>query len=78
MSREGDLGESNILTEVIFDGMSLPPFKPLRKDVEGRLNAIRNLKTRPDDVLLAIYPKSGLSYASFLLHTKDSKLFCIM
>uniref|UniRef100_K1PIQ0 Estrogen sulfotransferase n=1 Tax=Magallana gigas TaxID=29159 RepID=K1PIQ0_MAGGI len=39
--------------------MSLPPFKPLREGVEARLNAIKHLETRPTDILLAIYPKSG-------------------
>lgn len=55
--------------------MSLPPFKPLRKDVEGRLNAIRNMKTRPDDILLAIYPKSGRSYAYYHVYINDWRLF---
>lgn len=68
---KGGLEESKIIKEVVFDGMSLPPFKPLRKDVEGRLNAIRNMKTRPDDILLAIYPKSGRSYAYYHVYIND-------
>lgn len=52
--------DGKALKEVVFDGMSLPPFKPLREGVEARLNAIKHLETRPTDILLAIYPKSGI------------------
>lgn len=59
MSLTGGMTDGKALKEVVFDGMSLPPFKPLREGVEARLNAIKHLETRPTDILLAIYPKSG-------------------
>lgn len=60
MSLTGGMTDGKALKEVVFDGMSLPPFKPLREGVEARLNAIKYLETRPTDILLAIYPKSGI------------------
>lgn len=44
---------------VIFDGMVLPPFPPLSQDAKARLEEIRNLEYRADDILLVTYPKSG-------------------
>ena len=44
---------------VVFDGMLLPPFPPLMKDAKKRFEDIKNLPCRKDDVILAIYPKSG-------------------
>lgn len=44
---------------VIFDGMSLPPFPPLLQDAKKRFEEIRNMEYRKDDIILAIYPKSG-------------------
>lgn len=44
---------------VIFDGMGLPPFPALVQDAKKRFEEIRNLEYRQDDIILAIYPKSG-------------------
>lgn len=44
---------------VIFDGMVLPPFPPLVQDAKKRFEEIRNMEYRKDDIILAIYPKSG-------------------
>lgn len=44
---------------VIFDGMGLPPFPPLLQDAKKRFEEIRNMEYRNDDIILAIYPKSG-------------------
>lgn len=44
---------------LIFDGMALPPFLPLRENAEKRFMEIRNLECRKDDIILATYPKSG-------------------
>lgn len=43
----------------VFDGMKFPPFPPMTKDSERRLNEIKKFKTRPDDIILAAYPRSG-------------------
>lgn len=47
---------------VIFDGMVLPPFPPLVQDAKKRFEEIRNMEYRKDDIILAIYPKSGKSH----------------
>lgn len=47
------------LSEVIFDGMSIPPFRPLRVNTRQRFEEIRDLDTCPDDVIVTTYPKSG-------------------
>jgi hypothetical protein len=51
--------KSNHSFRVSFDGMFLPGMPSLKKDVEGRLNAVKDLKSRPDDVIIAAYPRSG-------------------
>jgi hypothetical protein len=43
-----------------FDGMTVPPFPPLREDAKKRFEEIRDLEYRKDDVILAVYPKSGI------------------
>jgi hypothetical protein len=48
----------------VFDGMALPPFPPLRQDAKKRFEEIRNLECRKDDVILAIFPKSGILIVS--------------
>lgn len=44
---------------VVFDGMIMPPFRPLRENAEKRLTEIKNLECRKDDIILATYIKSG-------------------
>jgi peroxiredoxin len=44
---------------IVFDGMALPAFPPLVQDAKKRFEEIRNLEYRKDDVVLAVYPKSG-------------------
>jgi hypothetical protein len=44
----------------VFDGILWPPYVP--GNVSDHLGAIRNLPGRPDDVVLATYPKSGRCY----------------
>ena len=56
---EGERGKPDPVGPVVFDGMLLPPFPPLAQDVQKRINDIKNLGYKKDDVLLAIYPKSG-------------------
>ncbi|XP_022301726.2 sulfotransferase 1B1-like [Crassostrea virginica] len=56
---EGERGKPDPTGPVVFDGMLLPPFPPLAQDVQKRINDIKNLGYKKDDVLLAIYPKSG-------------------
>ncbi|XP_061169611.1 sulfotransferase 1B1-like isoform X1 [Saccostrea echinata] len=55
--------------------MELPEMKPLKEDVEGRLNAIRNLEGRPNDVIIAAFPRSGTHWVweitSMLLKQQD-------
>ena len=48
------------LPEVIFDGMAMPPFRPLRLHAKKRFEDIRDLDTHADDVIISTYPKSGL------------------
>ena len=50
---------------IVFDGMLLPPFPPLMKDAKKRFEDIKNLPCRKDDVILAIYPKSGKYFKIF-------------
>eukprot|EP00105_Crassostrea_gigas_P039065 XP_019923213.1 PREDICTED: sulfotransferase family cytosolic 1B member 1 [Crassostrea gigas] len=50
---------TNSLPEVLFDGMAIPPFPPLRVSVRQRFEDIRGLCTRPDDVIITTYLKSG-------------------
>ncbi|XP_022297523.2 sulfotransferase 1B1-like [Crassostrea virginica] len=47
------------LSEVIFDGMAMPPFRPLRLHAKKRFEDIRNLDTHAEDVIISSYPKSG-------------------
>jgi hypothetical protein len=47
------------LPEVIFEDMSIPPFKPMRINARQRFEEIRELDTCPDDVIVTTYPKSG-------------------
>lgn len=58
---------------VIFDGMVLPPFPPLVQDAKKRFEEIRNMEYRKDDIILAIYPKSGrtifFKHGAVRLHT---------
>ncbi|XP_052718629.1 sulfotransferase 1E1-like [Crassostrea angulata] len=44
---------------LIFDGMNIPPFRPLKENVEKRFTEIRDLECRKDDIILATYNKSG-------------------
>lgn len=44
---------------IFFDGIYLPTFKPLLENPEVRLNAIKNLEGRSDDVLITAFPRSG-------------------
>jgi hypothetical protein len=53
-------GEHLRIRPIVFDGMALPPFPPLKQDAKKRFEEIRNLVCRKDDVILAIYPKSGI------------------
>lgn len=50
------------LSEVIFDGMAMPPFRPLRLHAKKRFEDIRNLDTHAEDVIISSYPKSGLCF----------------
>lgn len=43
---------------IFFDGIYLPTFKPLLENPEVRLNAIKNLEGRSDDVLITAFPRS--------------------
>jgi hypothetical protein len=45
---------------IVFDGMVLPPFLPLKQDPKKRFEEIRNLECRKDDVILVAFPKSGI------------------
>jgi hypothetical protein len=69
MDKNGD-GELKPPAIIEFDGMIVPPFPPLREDVKKRFEEIRNLECRKDDVILAIYPKSGI-------WTEEGTLICI-
>ncbi|XP_062601636.1 sulfotransferase 1C2-like [Saccostrea cucullata] len=44
---------------VHFDGCCFPPFPPLAADAKKHLDALRNMKTREDDVLMITFPKCG-------------------
>ncbi|XP_048730851.2 sulfotransferase 1B1-like [Ostrea edulis] len=70
-----------------FDGMALPPFLPLKQDAKKRFEEIRNLECRKDDVILAVFPKSGTHWvweiACMLLknkaeYTKETKEFLFL
>ena len=63
------------LSEVIFDGMAMPPFRPLRLHAKKRFEDIRNLDTHADDVIISSYPKSGLcDYVSISQVTLQASL----
>lgn len=53
-------GYGEPLRLIEFDGMALPPFLPLKQDAKKRFEEIRNLECRKDDVILAVFPKSGI------------------
>ncbi|XP_052690875.1 sulfotransferase 1E1-like [Crassostrea angulata] len=56
-----NMDESNFrqTQPIMFDGMALPPFPPLLQDAKKRFEELRNMEYRMDDIILAIYPKSG-------------------
>ncbi|XP_071153617.1 sulfotransferase 1A1-like [Mytilus edulis] len=53
---------------LVFDGMALPPFPPLKKNAEERFTAIRDLETRPDDIILTAFPRSGTHWLWEVIH----------
>lgn len=52
---------------VHFDGCCFPPFPPLAKDAKKHLEALRNMKTRDDDVIMITFPKCGMESVFFLM-----------
>nr|XP_034308871.1 sulfotransferase family cytosolic 1B member 1 isoform X3 [Crassostrea gigas] len=44
---------------VHYDGCCFPPFPPLAKDAKKHLEALQNMKTRDDDVIMITFPKCG-------------------
>lgn len=52
---------------VHFDGCCFPPFPPLAKDAKKHLEALRNMKTRDDDVIMITFPKCGMKVAFFFM-----------
>lgn len=44
---------------LVFDGMNMPPLRPLRENAEKRFTEIRDLECMKDDIILATYSKSG-------------------
>lgn len=57
---------------LIFDGMNIPPFRPLKENVEKRFTEIRNLECRKDDIILATYNKSGNLSVLVLYNTMET------
>ncbi|XP_061179004.1 sulfotransferase 1E1-like isoform X2 [Saccostrea echinata] len=47
---------------IVFDGMTVPPFAPLKKNAKERFEEIRNLEYKEDDVILTTFPKSGTNW----------------
>lgn len=45
---------------LVFDGMNMPPLRPLRENAEKRFTEIRDLECMKDDIILATYSKSGI------------------
>jgi hypothetical protein len=73
-------GGLNSAAFIEFDGMALPPFLPLREDAKKRFEEIRSLECRKDDVILAIFPKSGIyrfRIYSPLIRTIDNVVYVL-
>ena len=50
-------------TELTYDGMMIHPFPGMLKDgPERRFQAIRDLDTNADDIILATYARSGILF----------------
>lgn len=60
---------------LIFDGMNIPPFRPLKENVEKRFTEIRNLECRKDDIILATYNKSGNLSLLVLYNTMETTYY---
>lgn len=60
---------------LIFDGMNIPPFRPLKENVEKRFTEIRNLECRKDDIILATYNKSGNLSVLVLYNTMETTYY---
>lgn len=60
---------------LVFDGMNMPPLRPLRENAEKRFTEIRDLECMKDDIILATYSKSGIIilalYDTILNHLRD-------
>lgn len=52
---------------LVFDGMNMPPLRPLRENAEKRFTEIRDLECMKDDIILATYSKSGIIIRRFLI-----------
>ena len=44
---------------IVYNGLILPSFKPLLENPEARINAIKDLEGRCDDVIITAFPRSG-------------------
>lgn len=58
---------------VHYDGCSFPPFPPLAKDAKKHLEALQNMKTRDDDVIMITFPKCGMKIVLYFM-----KIFSII
>nr|XP_022286719.1 sulfotransferase 1C4-like [Crassostrea virginica] len=50
---------ANYKERVVYNGLILPSFKPLLENPEARINAIKDLEGRCDDVIITAFPRSG-------------------
>lgn len=55
---------------VHYDGCCFPPFPPLAKDAKKHLEALRNMKTRDDDVIMITFPKCGKKIVFYFMIIK--------
>lgn len=58
---------------VHYDGCCFPPFPPLAKDAKKHLEALQNMKTRADDVIMITFPKCGMKIVLYFM-----KIFSII